>query len=123
MRFKIYLFYIYEGGIQSERQKSQEVLPTELRAKRQGNETVHKQTVVCECNRWIAEAVSPDSQSKISAKQSTVCGTAQLSRCLCATKDTAEVSRVLGGKQNPCRRPNFVGAVNSYSIRHCAVST
>ena len=55
-------------------------------------------TVACERNRWIAEAVSPDSQSRISAKQSTVCGTAQFNRCLCATKDTAEVSRVSNGK-------------------------
>ena len=57
-----------------------------------------QQTVACERNRWIAEAVSPDSQSRISAKQSTVCGTAQFNRCLCATKDTAEVSRVSNGK-------------------------
>lgn len=44
-------------------------------------------------------------------------------RCLCATKDTAEVFRISNGKWNPCRRPNLVGTVNSYSIRHCAVST
>ena len=45
----------------------------------------------------------------------------QFNRCLCATKVTAEVSRISNGKWNPCRRPNYVGAVSSYSIRHCAV--
>ena len=53
--------FICAGGIQSERQKSQEVLPTRFCAKRQGNKTVHKQTVACERNQRIAETVSPDS--------------------------------------------------------------
>lgn len=47
----------------------------------------------------------------------------QFNRCLCATKITAEVFRISNGKWNPCRRPNYVGTVISYSIRHCAVRT
>ena len=65
-------------------------------ATRQRNSS--QQTVVCERKRWIAEAVSPDSQSRRSVKQSTVCGTAQFNRYLCASKDTAEVSRISNGK-------------------------
>ena len=100
------------------------MLPTKLWSKRQGNKTVRKQG----CGLWTQSADSSGCKSRqpkqnICQAVKPVCGTVPFNRCLCATKDTAEVSRVSNGKWNPCRRPNEVGAVNSYSIRHCAVRT
>ena len=80
-----------------------------------------------DCGLWTQSADSGGCKSRQSKQKIRQAVTrvrhGQFNRCLCATKDTAEVSRVSNGKWNPCRRPNEVGTVSSYRKRHCAVST